>query len=389
MPDLSLTSEQELLKSTAREFVERECSLATVRQIQEEEGGFSRELWRKIAGLGWAGILIPPAHGGEGGTLTDAAVLYEEMGRGLLPSPHHSSAVLGALILLRGGAGEQKERLLPAVARGELILALACTEAGYGWGPEHVRLTATPIAGGAFVLDGTKQFVPDAGIAGQLICVARTASSADAARTASSGDEQEGLTLFLVARDAAGVQLRPMTGFVGEPLYEVIFSGVEVSPDGIIGEVHRGWEVLAPALDSATALICAYIAGASRKVYERSLAYAQGRVQFGQPIARFQRVQDHLIDMVNNADGARWTAYEAVWKLENGKPGAEEAVSVAKVVASEGFYQLCESSHHLHAGIGSDEAYGLYLYTKASRSLYHYLGDPAFHRRRLARLLQL
>ena len=380
MPDLSLTSEQELLRSTAREFVERECSLATVRKIQEEEGGFSRELWQKIVDLGWPGILIPPAYGGEGGTLTDAAVLYEEMGRGLLPGPHHSSAVLGALILLQGGAGGQQERLLPAVARGERILALACTEAGYGWGPEHVQLTARSTDGGAFVLDGTKQFVPDAGIADQLICVARSGSS---------GDDQEGLTLCLVAREAAGVQHRPMAGFVGEPLSEVTFSGVEVSPDDIIGEVHRGWEVLAPALDSATTLICAYIAGASRKVYERSLAYAQGRVQFGQPIARFQRVQDHLIDMVNNADAARWTAYEAVWKLENGKPGAEEAVSVAKVVASEGFYQLCESSHHLHAGIGSDEAYGLYLYTKASRSLYHYLGDPAFHRRRLARLLQL
>ena len=380
MPDLSLTSEQELLRSTAREFVERECPLATVRKIQEEEGGFSRELWQQIAALGWPGILIPPAYGGEGGTLTDAAVLYEEMGRGLLPGPHHSSAVLGALILLQGGAGEQKERLLPAVARGERILALACTEAGYGWGPEHVQMTARPKAGGAFVLDGTKQFVPDAGIADQLICVARTASS---------GDGQEGLTLCLVAREAAGVRHRPMAGFVGEPLYEVTFSGVEVSPDDIIGEVHRGWELLAPALDSATTLICAYIAGASRRVYERSLAYAQGRVQFGQPIARFQRVQDHLIDMVNNADAARWTAYEAVWKLENGKPGTEEAVSVAKVVASEGFYQLCESSHHLHAGIGSDEAYGLYLYTKASRSLYHYLGDPAFHRRRLAGLLNL
>ena len=380
MPDLSLTSEQELLRNTAREFVERECPLATVRKIQEEEGGFSRELWQQIAGLGWPGILIPPEYGGEGGTLTDAAVLYEEMGRGLLPGPHHSSAVLGALILLEGGAEEQKERLLPAVARGERILALACTEAGYGWGPEHVQLTARPKDGGAFVLDGTKQFVPDAAIADQLICVARTGPP---------GDAQEGLTLCLVAREAAGVQHRPMAGFVGEPLSEVTFSGVEVSPDDIIGEVHKGWEVLAPALDSATTLICAYIAGASRKVYERSLAYAQGRVQFGQPIARFQRVQDHLIDMVNNADAARWTAYEAVWKLENGKPGAEEAVSVAKVVASEGFYQLCESSHHLHAGIGSDEAYGLYLYTKASRSLYHYLGDPAFHRRRLARLLQL
>ena len=379
MLDLALTSEQELLRNTARDFVERECPLATVREIAEREGGFSSELWQKIAGLGWLGILIPTAYSGEGGSLTAAAVLYEEMGRGLLPGPHHSSAVLGALLLLHGGSEEQKQRLLPAVARGEQILALAYTEADYGWGAEHVGMTATARDGG-FVLEGTKQFVPDAGIADQLICVTRTRSS---------GDLRQGLTLFLVEREAAGVQHRPMTGFFGDPLHEVTFSGVEVSPDSVIGEVDQGWEVLTPALDTATALLCAYIAGASRRVYEITLAYAQRRVQFGQPIARFQRVQDHLIDMVNNADAARWTACEAVWKLETGKPDAEEAVSVAKAVASEGFYQLCESSHHVHAGVGSDQAYGLYLYTKKSRSLYHYLGDPAFHRQRLAGLLKL
>lgn len=379
MPDLSLTSEQELLRSAVREFVGRECPLAAVRRIVEEENGFSMDLWQKIADLGWPGILIPPTYGGEGGTLTDAAVLYEEMGAGLLPSPHHSSAVLGALILLRAGSEEQKQRLLPAIARGERILALAFTEAHYGWGPEHVGMEATS-GDGTFVLDGTKQFVPDAGIADELICVARTGPPEEG---------QQGLTLFLVDSDAAGVERRPMAGFVGEPLYEVTFSNVELSAEHVIGETHQGWEALVPALDTGTTVLCAYMAGASRRVYELSLDYAQRRVQFGQPIAGFQRVQDRLIDMVNHADAARWTAYEAAWKLESGKPGGPEAVSVAKAVAGEGFYQVCESSHHVHAGVGSDKAYGLYLYTERSRSLYHYLGDPAFHRQRLAKLLQL
>lgn len=379
MPDLSLTGEQELLRSTAREFLERECPLATVRRIEEEEGGFSKELWQKMASLGWLGILIPSQYGGEGATLTDAAVLYEEMGRGLFPGPHHSSAVLAALILLRGGSEGQKQHLLPSIARGERILALAFTEADYGWGPQHVQMTGAS-RDGAFVLDGAKRFVPDAGIAHQLICVARTRPSED---------PEQGLTLFLVDREAPGMGLRPMAGFVGEPLYELTFRGLEVSADNIIGKLDQGWQVLAPALDITSALLCTYMAGAARRVYELSLAYAQKRIQFGQPIARFQRVQDHLIDMVNWADAARWTAYEAVWKLEKGKPGAKEAVSVAKVIASEGFYQVCDSSHHVHAGVGSDKAYGLYLYTQKSRSLYHYLGDPAFHRQRLAELLKL
>ncbi len=377
MPDLSLSSEQELLRATARAFVEQECPLATVRAIDEAPDGFSRDLWQKIAGLGWLGLLIPSAYGGAGGSLTDAAVLYEEIGRGLLPGPHHSSAVLSALVL-QGGSEEQKQRSLPTIARGERIVTLAFTEAGYGWGPEHVQITATAKRG-AFVLSGAKQLVPDAGVADQLICVART----------SHGAGPEGLTLFLVDATASGVERRRVQGFVGEPLYEVTFSDVEVSSDSVIGELHQGWQALSPALDAATAVLCAYIAGAGRRVYEFTLEYAQRREQFGQPIARFQRVQDHLIDMLNHVDASRWTAYEAVWKLENGKAEGQEAVSVAKAVASEGFYQLCESSHHVHAGVGSDKAYGLYLYTKKSRSLYHYLGDPAFHRQRLATLLQL
>ena len=374
MLDLALTSEQELLRSTVRDFVERECPLATVRRIDEQEGGFSRELWQKVAGLGWAGILIPPSYGGEGGSLTDAAVLYEELGRGLLPSPHHSSAVLAAQILLQAGSEAQKQRLFPAIAGGERILTLALTEANYGWTPEHVATVATP-NGGGFVLDGTKQFVPDANAADEIICVARTG--------------RQGHTLFLVDAEAAGVQRRPMTGFAGQPLAEVTFSSVAVAPEAVIGKVDQGWQVLDSALPAATVLLCAYIAGAARRVYELTLDYAQQRVQFGQVIARFQRVQDHLIEIVNDADAARWTAYEAVWKLETGKADAGEAVSVAKAVASEGFYRVCEAAHHVHAGVGSDKAYGLYLYTKKSRSLYHYLGDPAFHRHRLAELLKL
>lgn len=373
MVDLALTAEQELLRTSARDFVERECSLDEVRRI-DQAGGFSPELWRKMAELDWAGILVPTEHGGEGVSLTDAAVLYEELGRGLVPGPHHSSAVIGALLLKRASSAQQRERTLPSVARGETTLALALTEERYGWSPEHVQTEARTTGTGALVVRGVKRFVPDAGAANELIVVARDGA---------------GMSMILVPRDAPGVAVEPMRGFVGEPLFEVALDGVTVGGDRLVGERGAAWGALEPVLDLATALLCIYVAGAMRRVYELSLGYAQRRVQFGQPIARFQRVQDHLIDMLNHADAARWTAYEAVWRLEQGKPDAQAAVSVAKIVASEGFYQLCESAHHVHGGVGVDKAYGLYLYTKKSRSFYHYLGDPAFHRRRLARLLDL
>lgn len=373
MADLSLTSEQELLRSTARDFIERECSLAEVRRIDEEQDGFSRELWQQTAALGWHGLLIPTAYGGADGSLADAAVLYEEIGRGLLPGPHHSSAVLAAQVLLRAGSESQQARLLPAIASGKRIVTLAFTEQRYGWTPDHAQMAAR-LRDGGYVLSGTKQFVPDAGAADEIIVAART---------------EDRLTLFLIESDAPGVERRIMRGFVGEPLYEVSFRDVAVSPDGVVGEPGRGWDALEPSFDVATAVLCAAMAGACRRVYEMSLGYARRRVQFGQPIARFQRVQDRLIEMVNHADAARLTAHEAVWKLEQSRPDAQAAVSVAKAAASEGFYQSCEHAHHVHGGIGSDKAYGLYLYTKASRSLYHYLGSPEHHRSRLVRLLGL
>ncbi len=370
MPDVSLTAGQELLRNAARDFVERECPLAEVRRIDDEEAGFSRSLWRKICGLGWAGILIPTEFGGEGGSLTDCAVLYEELGRGLLPSPHISSAVLAAEVLVRAGTEAQKQRLLPTIARGERIVAVAITEADYGWTPEHVRM-APRLDGGSYVLDGAKAFVADAGAADELTVAVRGGG---------------GVTLLLVDTSSPGVELRPMRAFAGDP---VSFHNVTVPAENVIGDAEHGWEAIAPAIDVATALACAYAAGATRRVYEMSIAYAQRREQFGQPVARFQRVQDRLIEQVNAADAARLTAYEAVWKLEHDKPDAEAAVSVAKIVASEGFYAACEHAHHVHAGVGSDKSYGLYLYTKKSRSFYHHLGDPAHHRRRLATLLGL
>ncbi len=315
MADLSLSTEQELLRGTARDFIERECPLSKVRGIIEEEGGFSRELWRKTAELGWQGLLVRQEYGGTGGSLSDAAVLFEELGRGCVPGPYVLTA-LAALLLLDAASPEKRAELLPAIASGEAVANVAEPTAA------HVSLPArpgsSPSARSRFDLEGLR-------VSGQA---------------------------FL---------------------------------DGREGDDSSVWA----AVDKATALLCAYMAGATRRVYEMSMSYAQKRVQFGQPIARFQRVQDRLIDMLNAADAAYWTAHEAVWKLEKNKPDASITVSVAKAVASEGFYRACEDAHHVHAGIGSEKGYGLYLYTQKSRSLYHELGDPAFHRRRLAGLLGL
>lgn len=377
--DLSFTEEQEILKSSAREFMLRECPREVVRQIDNTESGFSPELWQGVSSLGWTGIIIPTQFGGSGGTFLDAAALSEEMGMALCPSPYHSSCIISALILLGDRGGQPHEQLLRAIAAGQSILTLAQTEEDYGWGPENVHLAAARNRAG-FVLKGTKQYVPDAQVADKLICLARTSQGAT---------PEEGLTLFLVDRQAPGLSLKPMNGFVGEKLNEVTFNSVGVSEANVIGAVGQGWAILASALEKATPVLCSYMVGAGERVMEFTLEYARSRVQFGRPIGHFQRVQDHCVEIVTDLDGARWTTYEALWKLDTEHPGASQAVSVAKIATSEGIYDLCTHAHEVHAGVGIDKAHGLYLYTKKSRSFYHYLGTPSYHHKKLAGFLEL
>jgi alkylation response protein AidB-like acyl-CoA dehydrogenase len=377
--DLSFTEEQEILKDSVREFMLRECPRETVRQIDDTETGFSPDLWQKASSLGWTGVLIPAEFGGNGGSLLDAAILSEEMGAALFPGPYHSSCILSALILLGDEGGKRHAQLLRAIAAGQSIVTLALTEEDYGWEPEKVHMQASR-NGGGFVLNGVKQLTPDAQIADSIVCVARTSQESDPG---------QGITLFLVDKQSQGLSIKPMNGFVGEKLAEVTFNSVQVPESNVIGTVGQGWAILAPALEKATTVLCGYMVGAGQRVLDFTVEYSKTRVQFGRPIAQFQRVQDHCVEMVTELDGARWTTYEALWKQDSQHPEASQAVSVAKIATSEGIYELCTHSHEVHAGIGIDKAHGLYLYTKKSRSFYHYLGSPSHHHKKLAKFLGL
>jgi len=379
--DLSLTETQEMLKSAARDFLKRECPWTVVKEIDESESGFSADLWRKMAELGWLGMIFPEAYGGMDSSLLDLAVIYEEMGQALLPGPFFSSAMLCGSIILEVGTEEQKQQLLPAIGQGERILTLALTEPDYGWEPECIHLTATP-KGGSFVLNGTKRFVHDAQVANQMICVARTKESKDPA---------EGITLFLVDKESSGLSCRNLSGFVGEKLNEVTFDGVEVAASSILGEKDKGWPALAKPLNRAILILCAYMVGGCQHLLDTTVEYAQTRIQFGQPIAAFQWVQSYIIGQANHLEKARWLTYEALWKLDTGKPQREqdEAVSLAKGVCSEAFHECGHLGHEVHAGVGVDKKYPLYLYSKKAKTLYSYLGDPYHHRKRVAQLLGL
>jgi len=379
--DLSLTEIQEMLRTSARDFMKRECPWTLVKEIDDSDTGFSEDLWRQIADLEWLGMLFPEEYGGMGSSLTDLAVIYEEMGQALLPGPHFSSSVLCGSIILAAGSDEQKQQLLPAIGRGETIMTLALTELDYGWTPECIHLSATSKDGG-YVLNGKKLFVHDAQVADQIICVARTKESSNPA---------DGITLFLVDKNSPGLTCRNLSGHVGEKLNEINFEGVEIPTSNVLGEVDGGWQALREPLNKATVILCAYMVGGCQRVLDMTVKYTQTRVQFGRPIAAFQWVQSYIIGQANHLEKARWLTYEAMWKLDVGKPQSEqdESVSLAKAVASDAFHECGHLGHEVHAGVGVDKKFPLYLYSKKAKTLYSFLGDPYHHRKRVAEVLEL
>jgi acyl-CoA dehydrogenase len=369
--DLSLDSTQQLIQESTRDFVRNACGRDVLVKLDRDPAGIPATLWSKQAELGWAGMAIPEQYGGTGNSLTDVAVLFEELGAGPVPGPLFSSGVLCARILVEAASAAQKKAWLPQIAGGERVFALALTEARYGWSPESIAL-APKREGTGFVLTGTKLFVHDAAFATDLLVMVRT---------------QGGESLLRVDAKAAGVAIRPLEGFLAG-MSEVKFENVRVSAHDLVGKEGSAWAALQPALSAAIPVLCAYKVGGCRAVFELSVEYSRERMQFQQPIGRFQRVQDHVIKIVNFLDAARWTTYEALWKLDTGRDAAA-SVHVAKAVASESYMGACDFAHEVHAGIGVMREYGLTLHTKMSRSLYHCLGAPSLHRKQLETALGL
>lgn len=370
--DLGLTEAQELLKTAAADFVQQEYGKELLVELEQSPTGITPELLRQTADLGWFGILIPEAYGGSGRSLTDAAVLFEELGHGPVFGPHFSSSIFGALTVLHGGTEAQKQAILPQVATGEALLTVAATEPHYGWRPEAVQMQVSQ-QNGEYVLNGVKLFVHDAQIATHLVC---------AVRTSEANGSSAGITLLVVPTDTAGVSVRSLSGWMGQ-IDEVRFDNARVPASAVLGSEGQGWEALEGAIMQAIPILCAYKVGSCQAVYEMSVEYSRTRVQFGQPIGRFQRVQDHIIGIVNNLDAARWTTYEALWKLDAGRD-AVSSVHLAKAVTSEAYLKVCAGGHEVHAGVGVISEYGLTLHTQRSRALYHLLGDARLHRHQLA-----
>ncbi len=368
--DLRLTETQSMFKKVASDFVRAEAPSHVLTQWFLKRETSQIDLYRKAAGLGWLGMVIPERYGGADTSFTDCAVVFEELGRGPLPGPFFSSGVLGALLVLEGASQPQKESLLPAICSGKSIVIAAITEKGAHWGPESVEARLTKTSGG-FVLDGTKRFVFDAEAATGFICAART--------------DDGGIALVAADRQTAGISITPQVGYLAS-VAEVRFDRVQVAPSNILGEAGAGWQILDRAMAKAIPILCAYQVGACQEIFDFTAEYTRTRVAFGQPIGRFQRVQDHCVDLSIHLDAARYVTYETLWKLDSGLP-AGASIHEAKAVASDAYYQVCNFAHMVWAGPGTDYQHPMMAHSVMAHTLYQYLGTPLHHKRKMMDLL--
>lgn len=369
--DLGFTEEQEMLRKSARDFLEAECPPRLVREMEQDPRGYPPGLWQKMAGLGWLGLPFPAAYGGLGLGYLDLALLLEEMGRALLPAPYLETMVVG-LAILDHGTEAQKRELLPKIAAGELILTYAIDEPGSENELSTVSLAGRP-DGDFYVLEGTKLFVPWANVAGYILTAART---------------PEGLTALLVPGNAPGLTVELLKTIAKDKQAEVTYDGVRVGRDAVVGEPGGGEAVFRRLIQRATAAACAYLVGGAQKAFEMAVNYAKTRVQFGVPIGSFQAIQHKCANMVTDVDGARFVTYQAAWALSEGLD-AEREVAIAKGWASEACRRVFAEAHQIHGAIGFTRDYDLQLYTRRGKALEIRFGDLDFQRELVARTLGL
>lgn len=361
--DLSLTEDQEILKKVASDFVKAEVPPHQMTQWYKNKETFQPRLVKKAAELGWLGLLLPELYGGGGISATDCAVVFEELGRGPVPGPLFTSGVLSAQMIFEAGTEEQRRSLLPSLCKGESIVIPAIADKAAGWGPESVETRLSKTAGG-YLLSGCKRFVFDAQAATAFLCAART---------------EEGQVVFLrVDAKSPGLTVTPHTGFLVS-VGEVRFDRVAISPSALLGPSGANWNKFETALEKALPILCAYQVGATQEVFDITCEYTRTRVVFGQPIGRFQRVQDHCVEISNYLDAARWATYETLWMIDNGMP-ARASVHEAKAAASEGYYHGTNYAHMVWAGPGTDYDHPMMAHSVLAHTLYQYLGTPAQHK---------
>jgi len=378
--NFGFTEDQEALRDATRKFLDNECPTTFVRKMMADDTAHATELWKKIAQLGWLGIIVPEDFGGSGGSFLDLVVILEEAGKSLLPGPFFATALLGTTAILGGGSADQKSTLLPKIVEGNHIVTLALAEKSGRYDAAGVTLSASA-KGADFVLSGEKFFVPDAHVADQIII---------AARTSQGSNPEDGITLFLVDSKAPGVTTTQLkTVDMTRRQCHVALQDVAVARAQVLGEVGKGWSVLRRVLDQAMAGLCAEMVGTGQKALDMAVAYAKERVQFGKPIGSFQAVKHKCVDMMVQVENARSLTYYAAWTVDENVDEAKQAVPMAKAYCSDMTKTVTSEAIQVHGGIGFTWEHDMHLFYRRGLAGEAAFGSAPVHREVVAQTLNL
>lgn len=371
--DVNFSEEQKLIRSSAKEFLEAEVPKDVVRELEESEEGYSPDLWKKIAELGWIGLNIPEEYEGMGMNFLDLVILLEEVGYNLLPGPFFST-VFAAFPIIFGGREEQKMAYLPKITEGTLKVSLALTEPTATFDPSGIDMEAVP-RGDEYIINWIKLFVEHAHTADYLVAVARTKREEKA---------KDGLTLFIIDAKAPGVRISHMPTIGLDKQYEVRFRDVPIPKTDIVGQADRGWELLKDTLQRAQLGKCAEMLGGMRAALDMTNAYVKKRMTYGNPIASYQVVQHYLADVWIDVETSKNLVYLAAWKICEDLPCRKE-VSAAKAWVGKAFTRVTERCVQMHGAIGLTREHDIGLYYRNAKACDLAFGDGYYQREVIAR----
>jgi alkylation response protein AidB-like acyl-CoA dehydrogenase len=374
---LVLTEEQSMLRDSARGLISDKAPVSHLRQLRDAKDavGFSRDLWKAFAEMGFSGLLVPEAFGGSGLGCVEAGVVMEEIGRTLMPSPFLATAVLAASALSRGGSDAQKAQHLPKISDGSRLAALAIDE-GAKHRPLHISLQAVR-SGNGFKLKGEKAFVVDGHTADILIVAARSAGAAG---------ESNGLTLFLVDPKAKGVAVERTAMVDAHNAARIVFDNAEVNADSVLGEVDQGGALLEGVLNIGRGAVASEMVGLSEEVFGRTVGYLKERKQFGKLIGEFQALQHRAAQLYIEIEITRAAVLKALQALDGNFDKAGSAIAVAKARAGSTATLAVQEGVQMHGGMGMTDQFDIGFFMKRARVCQELFGDSNFHADQLARM---
>ena len=371
--DFSLREETRMLKNNAAKFMKEKSPGSLVKNVLKEEKGFSAAIWKEMADLGWLGLIYDDRYGGSGGEFFDLFVLFEEMGKAVLPSPFFCSAVFAGLLINEAGDEGVKKEILPGIIAGKKILTVGLRNEQGFYDHQDPALKAEEVGEGSFRINGTRLLVPYAHVADEIVVAANLRR----------GWNVSGPTLFKTKSQGPGVKLTPLSTITGEKYFAVTYTDYPAGLKDILGSPGKGAAVVEKVMDKLIALKCGEMVGGLSRVVDMTVDYVKQRVQFGKPLGVLQVVQHYCADMTTLLDTARMISYQAASLISAGLPCAKE-VAMAKAWCSDAYKKSTQIAQQLHGGIGFTEEHDLHLYYKHAKTAEMDFGDSWYHRQKVA-----